>query len=82
MLAVPLGKSLLAEIAEEKGDIEQAKTLLRKIIYLVPLSIAAYLELGSLYKKEGARERAKKMQETALELLEKLPSNAAIEDMN
>ncbi len=39
---------LLAHIAEENGDILRAKELLKKIIYLAPSSIAAYLELGSL----------------------------------
>lgn len=52
---------------------------MKKIIYLTPESIAAYLELGSLYEKVGDRQRANKMLATALELLKKLSPTSAIE---
>ena len=73
---------ILAHIAEEKGDFDMAKKLFKKIIYLAPSSIAAYLDLSFIYEKEGNRDRSKKMQETALELLKKLPPNAEIEPLN
>jgi chemotaxis protein methyltransferase CheR len=73
---------LLARIAEEKGDTEQAKALFKKIIYLAPDSIAAYLELSFLYEKDGERQRSQKMLTTALELLKKLPPTCAIESYN
>ncbi|WP_242040497.1 protein-glutamate O-methyltransferase CheR [Coleofasciculus sp. FACHB-1120] len=70
---------LLAHIAEEKGDVEEAKNLLRKIIYLVPSSISAYLELSSLYESEGNLLRTLKMRTAALEILKKLPQETTIE---
>lgn len=70
---------ILAHIAEEKADFEQTKILFKKIIYLAPSSISAYLELSSIYEREGAHNRAKKMLETALGLLKVLPSNFVIE---
>lgn len=70
---------LLAYLAEEKGDFEQAKALFKKIIYLAPSSIGAYLELGSIYAKEGDRNRAKKMLTTAWDLIKKLSPDSPIE---
>ncbi len=51
---------LLTHIAEENGDINSAEKLFKKIIYLAPTSINAYLELGDIYKREGDKSRAKK----------------------
>lgn len=73
---------ILAHIAIKKIDFDAAKNLFKKIIYLAPSSIAAYLELSFIYEQEGNRDRAKKMQKTALELLKKLPHNVAIEPLN
>ncbi|MCL1468304.1 CheR family methyltransferase [Argonema galeatum] len=70
---------LLAHIAEEKGDIEKAKFYLKRIIYLAPSSISAYLELGFLYKREGNGTRAGKMLAVAVELLKDLAPSATIE---
>ncbi|MCL1472801.1 CheR family methyltransferase [Argonema antarcticum] len=70
---------LLAHIAEEKGDIEKAKFYLKRIIYLAPSSISAYLELGFLYKREGNATRAGKMLAAAVELLKDLAPSATIE---
>jgi chemotaxis protein methyltransferase CheR len=49
---------------------EQAKNMLKRIIYLDPTAITAYLELSSLYTQEGDVSRAKKMQVSALELMQ------------
>lgn len=70
---------LLATIAEEKGDIDVAKLFLKKIIYLEPTAVCAYLELGLLYAKEANIKTAKKKWAIALELLKKMPEDTAIE---
>lgn len=70
---------LLAHIAEERGNIEEAKSLLKKIIYLVPSSISAYLELSCIYETEGNPSRALKIRTVALEILKKLPQEAIVE---
>ncbi|XHX78643.1 MAG: CheR family methyltransferase [Stenomitos frigidus ULC029] len=62
---------LLAHIARDQDHLEQAKSLLKRIIYLDPTAITAYLELSSLYTQEGDRVRARKMQASALELMQK-----------
>lgn len=69
---------LLASIAQERGDIEDAKLLLKKALYLAPTSPSAYLELGALYQSEGDRERAQKMRLTAHELLLNQPPDAPV----
>ncbi len=70
---------LLVNIAEEQGDIEGAKIFLKRIIYLCPQEIPAYIELGSLYAAEKNMLRAKKMKNIALELLKKLPPDDIVE---
>lgn len=70
---------LLAHIAEEEEDLGTAKQELKKIIYLEPNSIPAYLELAALYTKEGEFVRARKMWGVALDLLKKLPDHATVE---
>ena len=70
---------LLAHIAEEKKDFEKAKIFLKTIIYLAPSFIPAYLELGSLYQREGNTARAKKMLTIAMELLKELAPSATVE---
>ncbi len=70
---------LLAHIAEEKGDTSSAKKLFKKIIYLAPTSINAYLELGDIYQREGDKSRAKKMITTAWGLLKELPAHFLVE---
>ena len=70
---------LMAHIAEAQGDEEEAKNLLKKAIYLAPTFIAAYLELGALYERGHDANRARKMRTTAMELLNTLPPEKAIE---
>lgn len=70
---------LLTHIAEERGEKEKAKSLLKKIIYFCPSSIPAYVELADIYQSEGETIRSRKMKNTALELLKKLPENAIVE---
>jgi len=69
---------LLAQLAQERGDEMQAKTLLKKVIYLDPSFIAAYLELGALHAQASESDRARRMYETARAALGKLPAQAAV----
>jgi chemotaxis protein methyltransferase CheR len=73
---------LLAQLAQERGDVMQAKTLLKKVTYLEPSFIAAYLELGALHAQAGENERARRMYETARTALRKLPAETPIAPYN
>jgi chemotaxis protein methyltransferase CheR len=64
---------LLAHIAEEEGDIMQTKQLLKKVIYLDPNAVSAYFYLASIYAREKDMDKSKKMQASALRILQKLP---------
>lgn len=66
---------LLALLAQEREDFAEAKELLKKAIYLDHSFIAAYLDLGDLYEREGDGMRAGKMRETARDLLKALPGD-------
>ncbi|PZD70538.1 Chemotaxis protein methyltransferase [Acaryochloris thomasi RCC1774] len=70
---------LMAQIVQKRGDYKQAKTILKKILYLQPTHIPAYFELGAIYAQDTQRNRATKMYHTAQELLEKLPPKTWIE---
>jgi chemotaxis protein methyltransferase CheR len=70
---------LQAHIAEEQGDLEKAKLLLKKTIYLCPYFVLAYLELGNIYHKEGKLNIAIKMYNSSCDLLKKLPPNTPID---
>jgi chemotaxis protein methyltransferase CheR len=70
---------LLAQIAEVQGNIADAKSFLKKILYVSPTAVAAHLELGALYAKEQDLPRAWKMLNRALELLQDLPPDTVIE---
>ncbi|MGL5058626.1 MAG: CheR family methyltransferase [Microcoleus sp.] len=70
---------LQAHIAEETGDLATAKKYFKRIIYLYPSFISAYLELGNIYHQEGQTTRAIKMYNSACEILKKLPPTTAIE---
>ncbi|MDX2098852.1 MAG: CheR family methyltransferase [Leptolyngbyaceae cyanobacterium bins.59] len=71
---------LLAQIAQEEGHFEEAKRFLKQVIYLTPNRIMAYVDLGLLYEQEGDRNRAKKMQQTAIEQLQRLPTEAQVDE--
>jgi chemotaxis protein methyltransferase CheR len=66
----------------ETNNIEEAKKLAKRIIYLSgisPLSISAYVKLASLYEQENNPKKAIKTYNIALELLQNLPSQAQVE---
>ncbi|WP_299412352.1 CheR family methyltransferase [Acaryochloris sp. IP29b_bin.148] len=69
---------LKAQIAQELGDDKQAKVIYKKIIYLQPTSIPAYLELGTLYQQAAQGVRAAKMYSAAQDLLQQLPGETWI----
>ena len=73
---------LLLNIAEETNNIEEAKKLAKRIIYLSgvsPSSISAYVKLAFLYEQEENQKKAIKNYTTALELLQNLPPQARVE---
>jgi chemotaxis protein methyltransferase CheR len=69
---------LLAHVAELQGDIDEAKKLLNKVIYLEPSFVAAYLDLGALHEREGNDAKALTAHRTALALVRKLPPDATL----
>jgi chemotaxis protein methyltransferase CheR len=72
--------TLLAQIAEEVGDREGTKNFLKKIIYLQPQSLSAYWELSYIYELEGNWQKAKKMYEATIAILETLPASQKVEN--
>ena len=70
---------LIALLAQEQGKFEDAKALLKKVLYLAPGFISAYLELGDIYTKENNPALAHKMWSSAHNLLQQLPQDANIE---
>ncbi|MEG5159198.1 CheR family methyltransferase [Microcoleus sp. AT3-A2] len=70
---------LQAQIAEEQGQLEIAKKLLKRTIYMCPFFVSAYIELGNIYNKEGQVKRAIKMYNSSCEILEGLPPNTPID---
>ncbi|MDX2242731.1 MAG: CheR family methyltransferase [Leptolyngbyaceae cyanobacterium bins.302] len=73
---------VLAQIAEEQGDIHSAKLFLKRIIYLTPDAISAYLELGAIYQQEGNAKQAQKTWRSLLEVLNSLSQEQVINDHN
>ncbi|MBW4483514.1 MAG: tetratricopeptide repeat protein [Tildeniella torsiva UHER 1998/13D] len=71
---------LLAQIAEDENDLETAKRHLRKIIYLDPDFVKAYLDLASIYDRAKQPEKAQTTREHALLLLSKLPPSQVLDD--
>ncbi|MEO1131364.1 MAG: CheR family methyltransferase [Cyanobacteria bacterium J06639_1] len=74
----PEGWHLLARIAEEEGQTSEAKKYLKKIIYINPKWVTAYLDLGAMYEEEGDRDRGRKMYAAAIDILKALPPDEAI----
>ncbi len=73
---------LIAHIEEEQGRFEDAKKALKTIIYLEPNSVAAYVNLACLYQREGDFTRAKKMQSSALKIVQSLPNETKITELD
>jgi len=60
---------LLALLRLEEGNVDEAITLLKKVIYIDLQFVIAYYHLGTIYKKQGKRELARKMFHNVKELL-------------
>jgi len=73
---------LLAQIEEENGNLEEAKNALKKVIYLEPTSFMAYLNLSTLYQQEGDLKRSEKMRQSALKILQNLPLDKEIKELD
>lgn len=69
---------LLAQLAEERGAIDEARTLLRKVLYLDPGFVVAHLELADLCARTGDARRAGQMRAQALRELERMPSETPL----
>ncbi len=76
---MPLVYCLLAELAEERGDLEAARSELRRAIYVEPRCVAGYLRLSGLYEKGADFARARKMAAVARQLLREMPDDAPVE---
>jgi chemotaxis protein methyltransferase CheR len=70
---------LSALLAQEQGKLEEVKALLKKVLYLAPDFITAYLELGDIYAKESNLALARKMWTSAYHLLQQLPQAMPVE---
>jgi chemotaxis protein methyltransferase CheR len=83
MLAVtPLAASphfLLAQLAQLRGDFEQAEVLLNKTLYLDTHCVAAYLEKAALCERADKLSRAQSLRRTALDIVRALPVDELIE---
>ncbi|USR90708.1 tetratricopeptide repeat protein [Phormidium yuhuli AB48] len=70
---------LLAHLYDAQGQINRAKQVLKKIIYLAPKMPLAYLELAQIYRLEGDLQRAQRMEESAVNILRSLPPNTPMD---
>jgi len=70
---------LLAQLAQIKGDFNQAKDCLNKAIYLDHRFVAAYLELAALYERAEDIPRAQTLRRAALGIVRTMPNDAVIE---
>jgi chemotaxis protein methyltransferase CheR len=73
---------ILVNIAEKQEAWLEVKKILKKIIYLEPESVAAYLKLSYIYQAENDIERTYKLQNAALNLLKKLPGNMEVFELD
>ncbi len=74
----PYLRYLLASIQIERNTLKQAKTNLKKAIYIDSDFILAFFGLGNLYRHEKKTEKAKKAYATARRLLSKLDPEALV----
>lgn len=70
---------LLAQVAQEQGDLERAKSLLKRVIYLAPSSTFAYFELGCLYEQQGNLEKAQRNWRSSLNDLKRLAGETIVD---
>ena len=70
--------SLLAAIMLERGELEAALTVLRRVVYLAPDLAAAHFLMGSILLRQGLHERGRRSMETVTRLLSSLPCDAEV----
>ena len=70
---------LMAQLAEIKGDLNEARECLNKTIYLDHRCVAGYLELAALYERDGNMPHAQTLRRTALKIVRSMPSGEQIE---
>lgn len=70
---------LLAHVEELRSNDEAARDLFRKVIYLNPSFVPAYLDLAARQERDGIAAKARAMRKTALDLLQDMPPDAVIE---
>lgn len=58
----------LAKIFAAQGDLGAAKRTLKKIIYLEPTAVVAYMELSQIYQEEGNVKKSELMRRSAFEI--------------
>ena len=73
---------LLVDIYQEKKEDELTKRILDKIIYLNANSVYGYFKLGNFYQDRGNAKKAKKMYHNTLKILDTLPNNQQIAELN
>lgn len=70
---------LMAQLAQLRGDFEQAGKLLDMTLYLDSHYVAAYLEQAALCERIEKLSRAQTLRRTALEIVRALPGDEVIE---
>ena len=70
---------LLAKLAEAENNYLDAKSHLRRVLYLEPSHLAAGLDLAELFDREGDAQQARKHRLAAIELLASLPPGEPVE---
>lgn len=69
---------LLAQLAQERGASDEARALLRKVLYLEPHFVVAQLELADLCERIGERDGALRLRQQARRELESLPPDSVL----
>ena len=70
---------LLAHILLERNQVEEAKKLLKKTIYLDHAHVPAFLELAAIHQENGDKHQARRMRLAALDALRTLPPDSRLE---
>ncbi|KJU86501.1 chemotaxis protein CheR [Candidatus Magnetobacterium bavaricum] len=70
---------VLAQIAENTGQLHRARELFQKIMYIDPSFVPAYIELGALYERQNDHIKAAGMRRAAIEILRELSPDKVIE---
>lgn len=69
---------LLGVLSYKSGDLKEAKTQFRKVIYAAPDSVLAYFNLGNIYLYQRKFNEAAREFRNAIRMLEKRPKDEQI----